>query len=413
MSSKIKYDLQIIKFAAYGFFKNLRFFDPFIILFFKEQGITYLQIGMLYSFREISTAILEIPTGFVADSWGRKYSLMLSFLSYIASFLIFFFFPHFYIYFFAMLLYSLGDSLRSGTHKAIIMDYLKRKGWNDKKVQYYGFTRSWSQRGSALSSIIAGLMVFISGSYKYIFLASVIPYLIDFMLIMSYPDYLNGEAKDNTRNLNFVDTFKTTIKDFFAFFKKGKSTDIFLNSSVFDGMFKSVKDYIQPIIKSYSIIVPIGFIAEDKKTVVILSIIYFILYMLSAYSSQYSFILKKIFIKSEISMNKSYAIGMILIIFSGIFYVLNFKILSIIFFILLYMLQNMRRPIAVEIISNRVKGNVLASGLSAESFLKVITTVLFSLLLGYFADLIGIGYALIILSGILIFSYPLVKLKNQ
>ena len=413
MSSKIKYDLQIIKFAAYGFFKNLRFFDPFIILFFKEQGITYLQIGMLYSFREISTAILEIPTGFVADSWGRKYSLMLSFLSYIASFLIFFFFPHFYIYFFAMFLYSLGDSLRSGTHKAIIMDYLKRKGWNDKKVQYYGFTRSWSQRGSALSSIIAGLMVFISGSYKYIFLASVIPYLIDFMLIMSYPDYLNGEAKDNTRNLNFVDTFKTTIKDFFAFLKKGKSTDIFLNSSVFDGMFKSVKDYIQPIIKSYSVIVPIGFIAEDKKTVVILSIIYFILYMLSAYSSQYSFILKKIFVKSEISMNKSYAIGMILIIFSGIFYVLNFKILSIIFFIFLYMLQNMRRPIAVEIISNRVKGNVLASGLSAESFLKVITTVLFSLLLGYFADLIGIGYALIILSGILIFSYPLVKLKNQ
>ena len=327
MSSKIKYDLQIIKFAAYGFFKNLRFFDPFIILFFKEQGITYLQIGMLYSFREISTAILEIPTGFVADSWGRKYSLMLSFLSYIASFLIFFFFPHFYIYFFAMFLYSLGDSLRSGTHKAIIMDYLKRKGWNDKKVQYYGFTRSWSQRGSALSSIIAGLMVFISGSYKYIFLASVIPYLIDFMLIMSYPDYLNGEAKDNTRNLNFVDTFKTTIKDFFAFLKKGKSTDIFLNSSVFDGMFKSVKDYIQPIIKSYSVIVPIGFIAEDKKTVVILSIIYFILYMLSAYSSQYSFILKKIFVKSEISMNKSYAIGMILIIFSGIFYVLNFKIL--------------------------------------------------------------------------------------
>ncbi len=27
------------KFRAYGFLKNLRFFDPFLILFFREMGL--------------------------------------------------------------------------------------------------------------------------------------------------------------------------------------------------------------------------------------------------------------------------------------------------------------------------------------------------------------------------------------
>ena len=61
-------DKQIYKFSAYGFLKNLRFFDPFIILFFREMGISFLEIGILFSVRSIFTIIFEIPTGIVADS---------------------------------------------------------------------------------------------------------------------------------------------------------------------------------------------------------------------------------------------------------------------------------------------------------------------------------------------------------
>jgi MFS family permease len=381
---KIKKDIQIIKFAAYGFFKNLRFFDPFIILFFKEQGILYFQIGILYGFREILTAILEIPTGFVADSWGRKYSLMLSFVSYIISFLIFFFFPYFYIYFIAMLFYSLGDSLRSGTHKAMIMSYLKIKELSHLKVHYYGFTRSWSRRGSAISAILAGLMVFFSGSYKYVFVASIIPYLIDFLLIMSYPQYLNKPSNEKTNNVSLKIKFANTVKEFLLIFKNKKVLDVFFNSSVFDGTFKSVKDYIQPIIKSYALVIPIVILEKEKQSVIILSLIYFVLYMLSAYSSQYSYLLKSKFQKSSTALNISYLLGVFSVALIGIFFVSNIKLLAIIFFILLYILQNMRRPIAVEIISERVKSGILASGLSAESLLKMLITVITSVVFGFF-----------------------------
>ncbi|MFO7780135.1 MAG: hypothetical protein R6W94_00755, partial [Spirochaetia bacterium] len=42
-------DLQYAKFSAYGFLKNLRFFEPFMILFLLGQGLSYLQVGTLYA----------------------------------------------------------------------------------------------------------------------------------------------------------------------------------------------------------------------------------------------------------------------------------------------------------------------------------------------------------------------------
>jgi len=90
MSKKFHRDLQYYKFCTYGFLKNLRFFEPFLILFFVEKGLTYFQIGTLYAVREVSTNILEVPTGIIADSFGRRRTMIYSFISYIFSFLIFF-----------------------------------------------------------------------------------------------------------------------------------------------------------------------------------------------------------------------------------------------------------------------------------------------------------------------------------
>ena len=83
------------RFALYGFLKNLRFFEPFIILIFRDNGLTFLQIGILYSVRDLANNILEIPTGVFADAFGRRKAMILAFTSYILSFLIFFFFVRF------------------------------------------------------------------------------------------------------------------------------------------------------------------------------------------------------------------------------------------------------------------------------------------------------------------------------
>ena len=50
-SGDISRNRQFRKFQAYGFLKNLRFFDPFLMLFFLEKGLSYLEIGTLYAIR--------------------------------------------------------------------------------------------------------------------------------------------------------------------------------------------------------------------------------------------------------------------------------------------------------------------------------------------------------------------------
>ncbi|HNU24356.1 MAG TPA: MFS transporter, partial [Mesotoga sp.] len=85
---QIKRDSQFYRFAAYGFLKNLRFFDPFLILFFREMGLSFLQIGTLISVREVATNFLELPTGIIADLYGRRLSMVLSMVSYLSSFIV-------------------------------------------------------------------------------------------------------------------------------------------------------------------------------------------------------------------------------------------------------------------------------------------------------------------------------------
>ena len=74
---------QYYKFSFYGFLKNLRFFDAFFILFLIGKGLSFTQIGILYAVREIIINVFEIPSGIIADTFGRKKALVGSCVLYI------------------------------------------------------------------------------------------------------------------------------------------------------------------------------------------------------------------------------------------------------------------------------------------------------------------------------------------
>ena len=67
------------KFKLYGFFKNLQFFEPFLLLIFLNWGIGLFEIGMLFFIQELIIYIFEIPSGIFADALGRRKTLASSF----------------------------------------------------------------------------------------------------------------------------------------------------------------------------------------------------------------------------------------------------------------------------------------------------------------------------------------------
>ena len=390
---------QYYKFCFYGFLKNLRFFDAFFLLFLLSKGISFTEIGILYATREIVINVFEIPSGIFADTYGRKNSLVISFLLYIISFLVFYLSDSFWIFFIAFVLYGFGDAFRSGTHKAMIMDYLKVKKWDAQKINYYGHTRACSQKGSAISSLVAGLIVFYYGSYYNIFLFSIIPYLLNLVLILSYPKELNQSVNESKQkaHLKMGDTFKTL----FRILKEPNVLRILNSSAIHTAYQKSVKDYIQPLMLHVVVLLPILTAYEgEKKNGLLIGLIYFILYLITSQASQLASRVSK-FHKRNITY-LTLIIGFIFGVVTGIFYLKELWVLSLITFIGIYSIENIRKPILTGVLADNVPNEILASIISVQSLWRTIITAILALSLGLMADYFGIGIAFVVVTSVLL-----------
>ena len=396
------------RFSAYGFLKNLRLFEPFLILIFRDGGLTFLQIGLLYSVRDLSNNILEIPTGVFADTFGRRKSMVLAFISNILSFIVFYAYSEFYIYILAMILFAFGEAFRSGTHTALILEYLRLNDMEDKKVAYYGRTRSASQLGSAINAVLAAGLLFYTGDYRTMFLATTIPYLIDLVNLATYPKILDGDLKQVGASTIWVQ-IRITVKDFIGIFRKGSALRAILNSASFTALFKATKDYLQPILESVALALPILLTLDDtKRSGMVIGLVYFFIYLLTSRASRYSDEVSRRFDNIAIPINLTFLVGSVFLLISGLATWLNLSLVSIFVFLGFYVLQNLRKPMNVAFISDQISNRVMASGLSVETQLASIMVAIVAPLIGALADAFGVGLALALVgAGALLFYIPL------
>lgn len=399
------------RFCAYGFLKNLQFFDPFLIFFFRENGLGFLEIGLLFSIREIANNLFEIPSGLIADAMGRKRAMVLSFLAYIVSFVGFTFSGNFALFAVSMLFFAGGEAFRSGTHKAMIMEYLKRTGQQDKKADFYGGTRSWAEIGSSLSALIAMAIAFWTGSYQLVFLFSAIPYVLDLLLILSYPSWLDYSS--NEKGEVHVPSVKDVFKEMFAALRLKDLRRGLLSSTLYDALFKSVKDYLQPVLRAWALALPLIFALEgEQRVAVITGLVYFFLYILNAFASSRAAGFKRKVGDAAVAGNIMYLVGISLVVLSGIGHFLHFEIPVIVLFLLYYAVMNLRRPVMLEYVSDRLPEGAMTTGLSLETQLKTIFTAILAPVVGLLADLLGPGQALAIVGGFVFILYPLARLRK-
>ena len=404
-------DRMFYRFSLYGFLKNLRFFDPFILLIFRSYGLSFLQIGILYSIRDVATNILEIPTGVIADSFGRRRAMVAAFLSYIASFLVFYFLKDFIFLALAMVLFAFGEAFRSGTHKALILEYLNIQGISDLKVAYYGLTRSASQLGSAINALVAAGLVFYTGGYRVMFLASTVPYLLDLFNVISYPKILDGKLH-RVKKGEIWSRVKTTSREFIQIFSDRSVMKAILNSASFSGVFKSAKDYLQPILAILALSVSVFSNLEDtRREAVIIGLVYFGIYFLTSLASRRAYIFSERFSSLSRAVNFTYLLGAGMLILSGVTANLQIILLAVICFLGLYVINNIRRPINVGIISDQISSKIMASGLSTESQFTTIFSAIAAPLLGFLVDSFGVGNGITLIGIGMIALFSLVRVK--
>lgn len=307
----------------------------------------------------------------------------------------------------AILFYAYGDAFRTGTHKAMIFEYLKIKGWKDQKVHYYGHTRSWSQMGSAVSAMMAALIVFQSGSYRTVFLFSVFPYIIDLVLMTTYPKMLDGQRKLLHKG-DLLRNFSSTIRDFIYSFRNTGILKAILTQAVYTGYYKAVKDYIQPVLKTFALSIPLFLYLETKqRAALMVGLVYSVIYLLTSYFSRNSGRFAGRFTNLSRPLNVTMLIGLLMGLVSGFLFHYTFYLVAVIFYTGIYLIENLRKPIGISVVAERLEKDVLATALSAESQAETLFAALIAPVLGFTADRLGVGVALMVVSAGLILLMPL------
>lgn len=408
-------DLMYHKFRAYGFLKNLRFFDPFIVLFFREAGLSFLQIGALFSVREISINVLEVPTGIIADAYGRKKAMLAAFTSYLVSFALFYLFGQFAVYAIAMVIFAFGEAFRSGTHKAMILEHLRITGIEKMRVQYYGHTRAASQFGSAVGALIAAGLVFYSGNYRIVFAATIVPYILGLLLIASYPPSLDGQAESayQERTSGAGQRILNAIRESARMLLQLDFLRSMANAATYDSLFKATKDYLQPILKLQALSLPVLItIAVERRTAIIVGVVYFVIYLGTSYTSSHVDSVVRRARSLRGAANAIYVAGMALLIFAGIASWQKLAGLAIVGFMGLYLLYNLRHPMMLGYLAELIPRRSMATGLSIQSQARTLLTAAVAPVIGLLADRHGVGSALAIIGGMGLVLLPLLALRQ-
>lgn len=205
----------IWKIYLFKFFISLHFIGGVLIPFFTDWGgLKFVQIMILQSWFMFWTFILEIPTGAVADYWGRKYSIILSCIVIVFGVLVYTSTPNFYVFLVGEFLWAMSSALLSGADEAFVYDTLKKIGESNKSKKIFGRIESIGLLGIMIGSPVGSIIASQFGLRAPLFLM-IIPFSIAFLITLTFKEPKITQKIESKRYLN-------VLKDGVEYFYKNK-----------------------------------------------------------------------------------------------------------------------------------------------------------------------------------------------
>ena len=168
----------------------------FWILFFIQNGLSLLQIGLLESIFHGTSLLCEIPSGMLADRFSYKTNLYLARLSSIgSSILILFGQGNFWIYAISMIINAWSYNFDSGTSTAFLFDSAVEAGQKDRYLQISSFLSGVAEVTRTLGTVVAGF--FIHGALAWTYYIAIGLSLLSILLIFLMKE---PESKSDERN---------------------------------------------------------------------------------------------------------------------------------------------------------------------------------------------------------------------
>lgn len=176
----------------------------FWILFFIQNGLSLLQIGLLESIFHGTSLLCEIPSGMLADRFSYKTNLYLARLaSIVSSILILFGQGNFWIYALAMMVSAWSYNFDSGTSTAFLYDSAVEAGQKDRYLQISSFLSGVAEVTRTLGTVVAGF--FIHGALAWTYLIAIGLSFLSIILIYFMKEPMAKREKNEAL------TFKTIV----------------------------------------------------------------------------------------------------------------------------------------------------------------------------------------------------------
>ncbi|MCD4705752.1 MFS transporter [bacterium] len=345
-----------------------------IVLFWQENGLSLTEIMILQSIFAILTVIFEIPTGYFADVYGRKKTLVIAGIMGLIAISAYSIGHNFFHFLIAEIFFALSISFASGTMSAFIYDTLQNLGQEETYKKIWGNALFYGMISLALSSIIGGFIAKIDLRYT---LYASIPFfalLIPLTISMQEPKrhkfiFKKGYVKELLRAIKV------------ALMQNKRLKWIIIYSGVIYAFNQSALWLYQPYFKFSGLdIVYFGFVFASFQVV-------------SAFSSKYAH-------KIEEKLGQKYSLAMLIFLVAGSYFLMsNFVFLfSFSFCFIQQFVRGFKSVVVTDYINQLTTSNMRATVLSAESFVGRLLYAIIIPFIGLIADVYTIGQALTVLA---------------
>ena len=143
----------------FQFVRGFHFWLPIWFIFLQSQhGLSYVQIGLMEVLFGIATILAEVPTGAVADRFGRRVALGMGTLGFAAATVLFatLNFPSLIV---GHLFMAITRTLMSGSDEALLFDSLRQLNRTDEYERHAGRASAVATASLLAATILAGPLV--------------------------------------------------------------------------------------------------------------------------------------------------------------------------------------------------------------------------------------------------------------
>lgn len=121
---KLKLQANIWKIYVIGFFTSFNLISAILYLFLDQNGLNFSEMALLGSIFALTMVLFEVPTGYLADIWGRKFALTLGIFCWGLGTLGYAFAYDLNTFLATKILMGIGFAFFSGSNTAMLYDTL-------------------------------------------------------------------------------------------------------------------------------------------------------------------------------------------------------------------------------------------------------------------------------------------------